>query len=84
MAVSEVRPATGGAYGRVEELLDAQRCVILDGGIATELGRGSSLQQAVDRARAYVRAAIAAAPGLGSGHGPMGHTLGKVPFDLAR
>src|SRR5215207_2925850 len=27
------------AYGRVEELLAAERCVILDGGIATELGR---------------------------------------------
>jgi S-methylmethionine-dependent homocysteine/selenocysteine methylase/SAM-dependent methyltransferase len=27
------------AYGRVEELLKAERCVILDGGIATELGR---------------------------------------------
>jgi S-methylmethionine-dependent homocysteine/selenocysteine methylase len=31
----EVRPA----YRRVEELLAAERCVILDGGIATELGR---------------------------------------------
>ena len=27
------------AYRRVEELLKAERCVILDGGIATELGR---------------------------------------------
>ena len=26
------------AYRRVEELLKAERCVILDGGIATELG----------------------------------------------
>jgi S-methylmethionine-dependent homocysteine/selenocysteine methylase/SAM-dependent methyltransferase len=39
MAVSEVGPATNSAYGRVERLLDEQRCVILDGGIATELGR---------------------------------------------
>src|SRR5919107_162832 len=39
MAVSEVRPVADGAYARVEELLDAQRCVILDGGIATELAR---------------------------------------------
>src|SRR3954451_20596925 len=39
MAVSDAGPATSDAYGRVGELLDAQRCVILDGGIATELGR---------------------------------------------
>jgi S-methylmethionine-dependent homocysteine/selenocysteine methylase/SAM-dependent methyltransferase len=38
-SVSEVSAATGTAYGRVEELLHEQRCVILDGGIATELGR---------------------------------------------
>src|SRR3954467_10207321 len=38
MAVSEW-PSTNTAYGRVEELLREQRCVILDGGIATELGR---------------------------------------------
>src|SRR3954466_4175614 len=38
MAVSEW-PATNTAYGRIEELLREQRCVILDGGIATELGR---------------------------------------------
>ena len=31
----EVAPA----YHRVEELLKAERCVIIDGGIATELGR---------------------------------------------
>jgi S-methylmethionine-dependent homocysteine/selenocysteine methylase/SAM-dependent methyltransferase len=35
--VSQRVPA--GAYARIEELIDAQRCVILDGGIATELGR---------------------------------------------
>src|SRR4051794_28898101 len=38
MAVSEW-PATNTAYGRVEELMREQRCVMLDGGIATELGR---------------------------------------------
>ncbi|KPF54381.1 phosphomethylpyrimidine kinase [Novosphingobium sp. AAP1] len=45
----------------------------LSSAIATELGRGASLEQAVDRARAFVRAALLAAPGLGAGHGPMGH-----------
>ncbi|MEA2381294.1 MAG: hypothetical protein QOH72_1265 [Solirubrobacteraceae bacterium] len=38
MAVSEW-PGTNTAYGRVEELIRDQRCVMLDGGIATELGR---------------------------------------------
>jgi hydroxymethylpyrimidine/phosphomethylpyrimidine kinase len=30
----------------------------------------------VVRARAYVRAAIAAAPGFGGGHGPLNHAVG--------
>src|SRR4051812_32652516 len=38
MAVSEW-PGTNTAYGRVERLMREQRCVMLDGGIATELGR---------------------------------------------
>src|SRR4051794_34307071 len=38
-SVEEVGHAPAGAYARIEDLLDAQRCVILDGGIATELGR---------------------------------------------
>jgi len=38
-SVSEARATAGTAYGRLEELLDQQRCVMLDGGIATELGR---------------------------------------------
>ena len=38
-SVSEARATAGTAYGRLEQLLDQQRCVMLDGGIATELGR---------------------------------------------
>ena len=34
-----------------------------------------SLRDAVVRARVYVRAAIAAAPGLGHGHGPLDHAV---------
>ena len=41
--------------------------------IATELGRGAVLRDAIDRARRYLRAAMRAAPGFGSGSGPMGH-----------
>lgn len=48
--------------------------------IATGLGGGLSLGDAVDRAEAYVAAVLAAAPGFGQGHGPMGHALGLTPF----
>lgn len=41
--------------------------------IATELGRGLDLEPAIERGRAFVRAALEAAPGFGAGHGPMGH-----------
>jgi len=41
--------------------------------IATGLAQGMTLREAVVRARTYVRAAIAAAPGYGSGHGPLNH-----------
>jgi hydroxymethylpyrimidine/phosphomethylpyrimidine kinase len=41
--------------------------------IATGLGQGMELIAAIERARWFVRAALLAAPGLGSGHGPMGH-----------
>ena len=44
--------------------------------IATGLGAGLPMEEAVDRARRYVRAALSAAPGFGAGHGPMG-----LPFD---
>ncbi|WP_423141602.1 bifunctional hydroxymethylpyrimidine kinase/phosphomethylpyrimidine kinase [Parablastomonas sp. CN1-191] len=41
--------------------------------IATGLGGGLPLADAIERARAFVRAALAAAPGLGGGNGPLGH-----------
>ena len=49
--------------------------------VATGLGAGMELEQAIDRARVYVRAVIAAAPGFGGGHGPLGHALGTVPVE---
>ncbi|WP_277998477.1 bifunctional hydroxymethylpyrimidine kinase/phosphomethylpyrimidine kinase [Sphingomonas liriopis] len=52
----------------------------LASGIATGLAAGLPLADAVGRAIAYVQAALAVAPGLGAGHGPMGHALGRVPF----
>jgi hydroxymethylpyrimidine/phosphomethylpyrimidine kinase len=43
--------------------------------IATGLAQGMTLRDSVVQARAYVRAAIAAAPGYGSGHGPLNHSV---------
>jgi len=43
--------------------------------VAAGLAQGMELHAAVKRARAYVRAAIAAAPGFGAGHGPMNHAV---------
>jgi hydroxymethylpyrimidine/phosphomethylpyrimidine kinase len=40
--------------------------------LATLLGRGMALEDAVAAARAFVRRALLAAPGLGGGNGPLG------------
>ena len=45
----------------------------LSSAIATLLGKGLALEEAIDGARQFVRAALQVAPGFGSGHGPMGH-----------
>ncbi|MFD1732392.1 bifunctional hydroxymethylpyrimidine kinase/phosphomethylpyrimidine kinase [Deinococcus malanensis] len=45
----------------------------LSAAITANLARGLPLLVAVSEAHAYVQAAIRAAPGLGSGHGPLGH-----------
>lgn len=47
--------------------------------IATGLGQGMAMTDAIARARLFVRAALQCAPGLGGGHGPMG-----APLDFAR
>lgn len=44
--------------------------------IATGLGQGLRLAEAVERAKRFVRAALAAAPGYGAGNGPIGHLAG--------
>jgi hydroxymethylpyrimidine/phosphomethylpyrimidine kinase len=41
--------------------------------IAAGLAQGLDPERAVDRARGYVQRAIASAPGLGRGHGPLDH-----------
>jgi hydroxymethylpyrimidine/phosphomethylpyrimidine kinase len=49
--------------------------------VAVGLAQGLVLRDAVQRARTFVRAALAAAPGLGGGHGPLNHA---VTVDLGR
>jgi hydroxymethylpyrimidine/phosphomethylpyrimidine kinase len=45
----------------------------LSSAIATLLGQGLPIDEAIDSARQFVRAALVAAPGFGAGDGPMGH-----------
>ncbi len=45
----------------------------LSSAIATFLGRGMELPEAISGAREFVRTALLNAPGFGSGNGPMGH-----------
>jgi len=52
--------------------------------VAAGLAQRLSLRDAVIRARAYVRAAIAAAPGFGVGHGPLDHAVTVDPDRLTR
>ena len=52
----------------------------LASGIAAGLAQGMGLAQACDRAIAFVGAALDRAPGLGDGHGPLGHALGRTPY----
>lgn len=50
--------------------------------IAAGLAQKMTLAQAVSRARAYVAAAIRAAPGLGAGHGPLHHGHAIPPYPM--
>ena len=47
--------------------------------IAAGLAQGLALADAVGRGCSYVHAAILAAPGYGSGHGPLGHAASPSP-----
>lgn len=53
----------------------------LAGALACGLGAGMPIADAFARAVRFVRAALAAAPALGHGHGPIGHGLGVAAFD---
>ncbi len=60
------RMATGHTHGTGCTLASA---------IATGLAAGLPLAVSVEQARSYLQAALAAAPGLGRGHGPLGHNF---------
>jgi hydroxymethylpyrimidine/phosphomethylpyrimidine kinase len=51
--------------------------------IATGLAAGLSLDLAIRQARGYLVAALRAAPGLGQGHGPLGHAVTVDPARIA-
>ncbi|HEY6870940.1 MAG TPA: bifunctional hydroxymethylpyrimidine kinase/phosphomethylpyrimidine kinase [Novosphingobium sp.] len=59
--------------GRIETRHTHGTGCTLASAIATALGAGLGLVEAVEGGRAFVRAALAAAPGFGTGHGPLGH-----------
>jgi hydroxymethylpyrimidine/phosphomethylpyrimidine kinase len=50
--------------------------------IAFYLGAGLGLVQSVERARLFVRMALREAPGLGKGHGPLGHQAVRLDTGL--
>ena len=58
---------------RIDTIHDHGTGCTLASAIATGLAQGMALPDAIDRARDFVRAALLNAPGLGQGHGPMGH-----------
>lgn len=60
-------------HARIETVHTHGTGCTLSSAIATLLGRGLPLAEAVGAAREFVFAAIAAAPGYGAGHGPLGH-----------
>jgi hydroxymethylpyrimidine/phosphomethylpyrimidine kinase len=51
----------------------------LSSAIATLLGQGRRLEEAIVEARNFVRAALVAAPRFGKGHGPLGHQAVTPP-----
>ncbi|HZG42823.1 MAG TPA: bifunctional hydroxymethylpyrimidine kinase/phosphomethylpyrimidine kinase [Longimicrobium sp.] len=51
----------------------------LSAAIAAGLAHGRPLRQAVEDALSYVQRAMRAAPGYGTGHGPLNHLVGAFP-----
>jgi hydroxymethylpyrimidine/phosphomethylpyrimidine kinase len=51
----------------------------LSAAVTAGLAQGAGLEAAVTAALDFVHRAIAAAPGLGGGHGPLNHTVSAIP-----
>ncbi len=49
--------------------------------LACGLAAGMLVREAFEQAVRFVRIAILSAPGLGEGHGPIGHNLGHNPYE---
>ena len=83
--VTDILASTAGVVAMTGERIASTNThgtgCTLASAIATGVAQGMTLEDAVRRARAYVGAAIRAAPGLGGGHGPLGH---GVTVDPAR
>jgi hydroxymethylpyrimidine/phosphomethylpyrimidine kinase len=67
--------------GRIQSTQTHGTGCTLASAIATGIAQGMQLRDAVRRAREYVRRSIIAAPGFGSGHGPLDHTVTVRPLD---
>jgi hydroxymethylpyrimidine/phosphomethylpyrimidine kinase len=86
-SVTDTLVEPGGAItewesARIETLNTHGTGCTLASAVAAGLGQGRTLGDAVERAREYVQHAIMEAPGFGSGHGPIGHTAGTMPWEV--
>ena len=82
--IVDVLVAEGGAtqcfaHARVDTTSTHGTGCTLSAAIAAGLAQGRPLGQAVADAVAFVQRAIAAAPGLGAGHGPLNHFVPAPP-----
>lgn len=64
---------------RIDTRSDHGTGCTLASAIASKLGAGSTLEDAVASARDYLTCALRAAPGFGAGHGPLHHGFGFSP-----
>lgn len=82
--VEDVLHAGGGTFvfraPRIDTVHTHGTGCTLASAIACGLGAGLPIDIAVERGIAFVQHAIAHAPQLGRGNGPMGHALGRVAF----
>jgi hydroxymethylpyrimidine/phosphomethylpyrimidine kinase len=75
-------PVRFGPAERIDTRSNHGTGCTLASAIAVGLARGLELARAIDEARLFVRLALREAPGLGRGHGPMGHQAVRLDGDL--